>query len=283
MKRAVSGSPPPFLRRVAVLPDRLAGRTGYPFHLPLVQQLDWTFDRPVTIVVGDNGTGKSTLLEAVAELAGFAPRGGTRSHVGAATLDERRLEDELAAEGGPVDRLRRIRSEGRLAEVLRAGWLPKVTDGFFFRAETFFDLARYLDEASLNEARPYSGPPPPLHLRKSHAEGFLEFFGGRIGRALRDRRPSLFVFDEPEAALAPSRQLEFLRSIRALERSGRSQVVIATHSPVVMAYPGADLRVITDGRLEPTALEQVRHFSMLDEFFADPHGFVARGLGEEGW
>src|SRR5262249_53378602 len=137
--------------------------------------------------------------------------------------------------------------------------------------ETFFRLARFLDEAAVMDIGPADGP---QHLKMSHAEGFLDFFEARFGMALRSGRPALFIFDEPESALSPSRQIVFLRMLRDLEASGRIQIIIATHSPLLMAYPGADLRRITRGSIESCTLRETEHFQLLRSFFADPGGFV---------
>jgi len=139
-------------------------------------------DRAVTIVVGENGTGKSTLLEGIAALAGYDEAGGGKGY-------------------RPVDHSEAIEAMGgRLAQALRASWLPKITNGWFFRAETFFSVARYLDWSAVQ-----SGATAPNFLSYSHGEGFLRFFAERC------QRQGIFIFDEPESALSPSRQIEFLK------------------------------------------------------------------------
>jgi predicted ATPase len=115
---------------------------------------------------------------------------------------------------------------GKLSSALRASWLPKITNGWFFRAESFFSVARYLDEAA---REPLSGPPPDF-LSHSHGEGFLRFFEERC------QRQGIFIFDEPESALSPSRQIEFLKLMRRMENIGHCQIIMATHSPMLMAY-----------------------------------------------
>ena len=129
---------------------------------------------------------------------------------------------------------------GELSNALRASWLPKITNGWFFRAESFFSVARYLDEAPRDPARP-----PPDFLSHSHGEGFLRFFEERC------QRQGIFIFDEPESALSPARQMEFLKLMRRMENSAICQVIMATHSPMLMAYPGARLLRLTKYGLEP--------------------------------
>jgi predicted ATPase len=268
----------PFLRGVRLREEGLEGKTGYPFDLALVRNraLNLSFDNPVTVIVGENGTGKSTLLEAIAEGAGFGSAGGTRDHVLGDEVTERYRDQELEA-FEPADRVARsaalaqMRADERLTDVLRFSWLPKVSSGFFFRAETFHRLARYLDEAAVWDIAPGPGPE---HLKMSHAEGFIDFFSGRFGRAMRSGRPHLFIFDEPESALSPKRQLEFLVMLRDLVAGGTAQILVATHSPLLMAYPGCDLRRLTRGSIESCSLRETEHFQYLRQFYADPEGFI---------
>ena len=153
---------------------------------------------------------------------------------------------------------------GALSSALRASWLPKITNGWFFRAESFFSVARYLDEA----ARGTPGAVPPDFLSHSHGEGFLRFFQERC------QRQGIFIFDEPESALSPARQMEFLKLMRRMEQSTICQVVMATHSPMLMAYPGARLLQLSKYGLEPVTVEQTDHYKVMREFCADPAGFV---------
>ncbi|MDQ0471593.1 AAA family ATPase [Labrys wisconsinensis] len=282
MARRPSSLRAPFLKRVWTDMDSLAERQGFPFDLPLVRHggVDLTLTRPVTILVGENGTGKSTILEAIAEAAGFGKAGGSRDHLAADQITEkyrdRELDDFSEAERATRSAmLARAREDTGLGEVLRFAWLPKVGRGFFFRAETFHRLARFLDETAVWDIAPGLGP---QHLKMSHAEGFVDFFSGRFEAALRSGRHHLFIFDEPESALSPQRQIEFMAMLRALEQGGTVQIIIATHAPLLMAYPGADLRRIVRNAIEPCRLEETAHFRFLREFFEDPAGFVSAHL-----
>ncbi|HZS84291.1 MAG TPA: AAA family ATPase [Stellaceae bacterium] len=185
MRRSASrsGLRAPFLRRVATIPEKAeAGR--HSFTLPIFGGggLDLDFRRPVTIFVGENGTGKSSLLEAIARNSGFNTQGGSR--------DNRYGTEE---------------EDGGLAAALRFSWLPRV-EGIFFRAESFFNFVDYVEaayRADNNRVPPWGRR--SLHHR-SHGETFLGFFSARLGAARR----CLYRFDEPEAALSADRQLEFL-------------------------------------------------------------------------
>ena len=239
--------PAPYLKRVWLDPARMNDKAAYPFCLPFLKDdFELEFECAVTIIVGENGSGKSTLLEGIAALAGYDEAGGGKGY-------------------RPVDHSDAVEvTGGQLAEALRASWLPKITNGWFFRAESFFSVARYLDQAA---REPRSGPPPD-YLSHSHGEGFLRFFEERC------QRQGLFIFDEPESALSPSRQIEFLKLLRRMDRSGISQVIMATHAPILMAYPGAKLLQLNKYGLEPITVEATDHYRLMREFWADPKTFI---------
>jgi predicted ATPase len=244
--------PAPYLKRVWLNPSRVSDPAAYPFCLPFLQQgFELDFEHAITIIAGENGTGKSTLLEGIAALAGYDEAGGGKGY---RPVDH---SDAFEAMGG------------RLSEALRAAWLPKVTTGWFFRAESFFSVARYLDQSALG-----AGNIPPDFLSHSHGEGFLRFFEERC------QRQGIFIFDEPESALSPSRQIEFLKLLRRMDRSGSCQVIMATHSPMLMAYPGARLLRLSKYGLEPVKVQDTDHYRLLREFWADPKVFIETMLEE---
>jgi predicted ATPase len=180
------------------------------------------------------GVGKSTLVEAIAALAGFGPGGGSQAHRGV-----------VPAESAAV-----------LGQHLRGAWLPKVTEGWFFRAETFHALTGVLADAAA-----YRGC--------SHGEAFLRLFADRMAGG------GLFVMDEPESALSPRHQAQLLRFLAEIQAEADAQVILATHSPILMAVPGARLWRITHRGMSPTDLRATDHFRLLSAFTADPDGFVA--------
>ncbi len=244
--------PAPYLKRIWLEPSRIADRAAYPFCLPFLHDdFELSFDRPITIIVGENGTGKSTFLEGVAVLAGYDEAGGGKGY-------------------RPVDHSNAVEAMGgQLSSALRASWLPKITNGWFFRAESFFSVARYLDEAAQNV-----GGIPPDFLSHSHGEGFLRFFEERC------QRQGIFIFDEPESALSPSRQIEFLKLMRRMDNSQNCQIIMATHSPVLMAYPNARLLRLSKYGLEPVTVEQTDHYRVMREFYDDPASFVEAAIAE---
>ena len=238
--------PAPYLRRILPDADKVADWIEYPFSLPLFAARDFELpiERAVTILVGENGSGKSTLLEGIAALAGFDEAGGGNGY--------RAVDHSRALDEGGVG----------LARALRAHGLPKITRGWFFRAESFFSVARYLDEAG----------PGADFLSHSHGEGFLRFFDERV------RQHGFFIIDEPESALSPSRQIVFLKLLRRMERDFARQIIMATHSPILMAYPGATLLAIDGGQVKPTTVGETEHFRLLKRFFEAPEVFVDEAL-----
>jgi predicted ATPase len=244
--------PAPYLKRVWLEPSRITDRAAYPFCLPLLRDdFELSFDRAITIIVGENGTGKSTLLEGIAVLAGYDEAGGGKGYM---PLDHSNAVEVMG---------------GTLSSALRASWLPKITNGWFFRAESFFSVARYVDQAALDV-----GDLPPNFLSHSHGEGFLRFFQERC------QRQGIFIFDEPESALSPARQMEFLKLMRRMDDMGHCQIIMATHAPMLMAYPGAQLLRLTKYGLEPVTVKETDHYKVMREFCDDPKGFVEAAIGE---
>lgn len=245
--------PAPFLKRVSLRAELVPEDRPYPFDLPWLAG-DWAleFDQPVTILVGENGTGKSTLVEALAALSGYDEAGGGKGY---------RPVDHA----GAVDR-----SGAGLADALRAAWLPKVTRGWFFKAESFFSVARYLDVAARD-----AGEVPPDFLSWSHGEGFARVFEERMSEQ------GLYFLDEPESALSPRRQLELLRILSRIQSGAGAQVIMATHSPLLMAVPGAQLLRLHWRGIEAIRLQETSHFRIYRDFVADPEGFVQTALRED--
>jgi len=239
-----------FLIEVKLKGELIEDRSVYPFSLNAFRDFTSVRLHPkVTYFVGENGSGKSTLLEAIAAACGFDPEGGTRNF-GFSTRASR----------SGLDRYLRL-SRG----------VRKPRDGYFLRAESFYNVAteiEALDDDS--ELGPLGVRPPPvidayggtsLH-EQSHGESFLALLMDRFGG------DSLFILDEPESALSPSRQLSMLRRMRELTNRN-CQFLIATHSPIVMAYPDADILVLSDEGLKPTAYEDTEHFQVTKSFIGD--------------
>lgn len=241
--------PAPYLRRVFWAQPDDRRPADYPFSLPFLKDPDWALDftTPVTILSGENGAGKSTIIEALAALAGYDEAGGGKGY-------------------RPVDHSRALdRSGAELAGHLRGSWLPKITSGWFFKAESFWSVARYLDDLP--------GPAPDF-LSHSHGEGFLRVLAERC------TAQGLYLLDEPESALSPARQLDLLAMLAGVQDSGSAQVIMATHSPILMAVPGARLLQVTRFGIEEVGLTETRHYRLYREFCLDPEGFVAEELAQ---
>jgi len=234
----------PFLKRMVIDAGKVK-RRAFPFNnlVFLSDDFEWRFENPVTIIVGENGSGKSTLIEALAQAAGFSPQGGSDWH-----------------QTGKAE------TENALTAALRLSWLPKVSRGFFFRAESFFNFQTYIDTAHME-----SGLGSRQMHYKSHGEAFLEAFEERLSAKQR----AIYFLDEPEAALSPQRQLAFLRLMRQWQLSRQVQAVIATHSPLLMSLPDAELLALDRDGLRPTRLEETEHYRITRTFLANPVGYFA--------
>jgi predicted ATPase len=250
----------PYLKNISLLPERV-NRAMFPFNTLkfLSDEFEMSFDRPITLFVGENGSGKSTLLEGIASLSGFHSYGGSQHHQiyrRARHNDEE--DDELTDDDQELEPAGRM-----LAKALRPSWLPRVSNGYFFRAESFFNVASYLQDINRRHI-------PSRLLQQSHGESFLELFKDRLGGG----RPSMYLLDEPEAALSPARQLVFVCLMRRWEEEGNVQAIIATHAPILMAYPGARILEFRRGRIRDVAFEETEHFQVMRSFFSDPRGYL---------
>jgi predicted ATPase len=251
MSRKTTTLSPPFLKRIREKESVAINRDQYPFDTSLFggDVLDIEINKAVCIIVGENGTGKSTLLEAIAYNCGFSAQGGNKNH-------------NLGQNDSDV-----------LSDKLIFSWIPKINNGFFLRAETLhsfiLDIDKMARETGDDIYNSYGGKSLD---KQSHGEAFISIFENRFGRS------GIYILDEPEAALSPSRQLEFLKIIKNMEDSGISQVIIATHSPLIMAYPGAQLMKISESGVSHTTLEDTPHFRFLQTFYDDPRTFIERSL-----
>jgi len=230
-----------FLRSIRLERDRVPSFDEYPFAIPAIKALDeLPLDPRVTFFVGDNGSGKSTLVEAIAVIAGFNAEGGSNNFAFSTRSSESPLRKFMRVARGP----RRPRSQ------------------FFLRAESYFNVATEIERM---DAEPGSGPPVidsyggvSLH-EQSHGESFLAL----INHKFRDH--GLYILDEPEAALSPQRQLSLLARMHALVNEG-SQFLIATHSPILMAFPGALIYQLSPTGIASIKYEDTEHYLITRDF-----------------
>jgi predicted ATPase len=229
----------PFLRQITSRPDRF-GPASYPFNVrAFTHGIDLSLTSKVTFLVGENGSGKSTLMEAIAECCGFNPEGGNSDHY-RETFADRSV----------------------MAQALRLSWNPRVRDGFFLRAESFYNFATYIEQVS--DLRAYGGK--SLHAQ-SHGESFLALFNNRFEQGL-------YLLDEPEAALSPQRQLALLKVIHDLASPGHAQFLIATHSPILLAYPDATIFSLDGDSIREIAYRDTDHFKVMQGFLNSPERYL---------
>lgn len=212
----------------------------YPFNLPVARTTDTLpFHPRVTFIVGENGSGKSTLIEALAIAWGFNAEGGSKDH-----------QFTTHASHSPLHRfVRPVRAP------------IKAKDGYFLRAESFFNTATYLDASGTGRAGQTG-----LH-EQSHGESFFDLFENRF------EGNGLYIMDEPEAALSPSRQLSFLARLHQLVNA-QSQFIIATHSPIILGYPDAWIYQASAHGLERVAWEDTDHYQVTRGFLTRPKTYL---------
>lgn len=227
----------PFLKEISLKTDNIENFNQYPFNIPAISKLDRIeFHPDVTFIVGENGSGKSTLIEAIALSQGFGPEGGTLNMQFETSKNTSELYQYL--------------------RVVRGTKRPY--DYYFLRAESFYNVATYMDQTG--------GNPFSLH-EFSHGESFLKTITEKL------RGNGLYIFDEPEAALSPNRQLSALVAIHEHVKNN-SQFIIATHSPILMAYPGARIIQLTDDGPKKVSYEETEHFQVTRQFLSNHKNMV---------
>ena len=246
----------PYLLGVASVPDEVEAAGGFPFTLPFVAGLRLEFRTPVTFLLGENGSGKSTLLEAIAALARLPVSGGGRNELGTAH--------------GPE-------SASLLASALRPTFRRQPRDGYFLRAEFHAHMASLLDDRARDPA--FGGNPYTLYGGRSlhvqsHGESFLALLQNRISSGL-------VLLDEPESALSPARQLTLLALMARLVPRGKIQFIVATHSPILLTFPGADIVSFDDPSLPRVALRDTSHYQITKGILDSPERYWKHLVGDE--
>ncbi len=238
----------PYLREVSLLRDKVASFDEYPFSIPAIRNLEsLSFHPDVTFFVGENGSGKSTFIEAIAQLLRFNPEGGNKNINFATRETQSELYQYL-----------------KMSKGVKA---PK--DGFFLRAESFYNVASYIDDVAYSAS--YGGK--SLH-EQSHGESFLALLSNRF------RGEGLYLLDEPEAALSPARQLSALALIHKLVKAN-SQFIIATHSPIIMAYPNAEIYLFSDAKIREVCYEDTEHYKITKDFLNQRQAMLEVLMEEE--
>lgn len=237
-----------YLREVQFLKEKPGWTEDYPFSLPVFRGVDAIDLHPrVTCIIGENGTGKSTLLEAIAVAWGFNPEGGTRNFNFATRASHSELHQYLRLVKG----------------------IKKPRDGYFLRAESFYNVATYIEELDDDAGGPgimNSYGDKSLH-EQSHGEAFMSLVMNRFGGH------GLYILDEPEAALSPLRQMALLSRMNDLIKQ-ESQFIIATHSPIIMGYPDADIWQLSPDGFTKVDYEETEHYKIMRDFIVNREKIV---------
>jgi predicted ATPase len=238
----------PFIAHVTRNRDEFLDPASFPGNLPFVPNLNLQLRDAVTFFIGENGSGKSTLLEAIAVVCGFPICGGGTNEVGS---------------------FQALQEESRLADAVRVGFSKQPRDGYFFRAELQSQFASLLDA---RKSDPYFYGDPygryggrSLH-GMSHGEAFLSVMRNRF-------TGGLFILDEPETALSPKRQLTLLTLMYDLSRAGKSQFLVATHSPILLTYPQARIVSFDEATLPSVEFTETEHYQITSGILRHPESY----------
>ena len=243
----------PFLESIGIRHGYTELKSPYAGEIPAIRKTRQLKLHPkVTFFIGENGSGKSTLLEAIAVAEGFNAEGGTRNF-------------NFASRESHADLYKWI----QLGRGVRG---KRRSDGFFMRAESFYNVATEIENLGLNAAgSPYGDI---SYHQQSHGESFLQLFTDRL------RGDGLYLFDEPESALSPQRQLAFLVAMHELIVR-ESQFIIATHSPIIMAYPDAIIYNFDGTGIHEVAYEDTEHYRVSHAFLSNPERMLRQLLADD--
>ena len=224
----------PYLKSIEILHEDVRDKEEFPFCLPLIKHLkSIDFHEDVTFIIGENGSGKSTLIEAIATAWGFNAEGGNKNFYFETEKTHSDLKDFI--------------------KINKSFQRPK--DGFFLRAESYYNVASYVD--TIPDALASFGGKSLHH--QSHGESFMAMLRHKL------HGNGLYIFDEPEAALSPTRQIEALNCIKRLVQKG-SQFIIATHSPILLSCWPAKILQIQNNKLEEVVYQETEHYKVTRDF-----------------
>ena len=226
--------------------DEYPTEEEYPFTLPIFNQTDrLDLDASIVIFVGENGTGKSTLLEALANAANIH----IWQNIGGVRYQVNQYEKELY-------------------KYLSLGWSNGKTPGAFFGSEVFRDFTHILEEWAVSDPGQLKYWGGKSLVTQSHGQGIMSYFRSRY------KLKGLYLLDEPETALSPQSQLEFLGIIKENSLAGHAQFIVATHSPILMACPGARIFSFDHSPVQEIAYEDSHHYRIYKSFMTDPEKFL---------
>jgi predicted ATPase len=240
-----------YITQIQIHSERFPTENCYPFNVPTLRQPQTlSLDRPVVFFVGENGSGKSTLLEALCRKCGIHIWDKPKRHI---------------AHNNPY--------ESRFFDYVEVTWANGRVPGSLFRAETFREFADFLDDVALCDPGRLEYHGGRILNLLSHGQGILSYL------ATRYRMPGLYFLDEPEAALSPTNQVKFLRLLQGLSAQGHAQFVMATHSPILLALPGAQIYHFALPRIQEIEYTDTQHYRLYKQFLADPSAYLAPNAG----
>jgi predicted ATPase len=235
------------LTKVKINSDRYPTNRFYPFDIPVLKETpELVFKSPIVFFVGENGSGKSTLLEAITRKCGITLWDKPRRHL---------------AHDNPY--------ETSLVDYISVTWVNGSVPGSLFRAETFREFADFLDDVALCDPGRLKYHGGHILNTLSHGEAILSYFGGRY------HIKGLYFLDEPEAAFSPASQIKFLKLLQRLEAGGHAQFIIATHSPILLSLPGAQIFNFDSSRIEEVNYQDTTHYKLYKQFFTDQDAFLS--------
>jgi predicted ATPase len=235
------------LTKVKINSDRYPTNRFYPFDIPVLKETpELVFKSPIVFFVGENGSGKSTLLEAITRKCGITLWDKPRRHL---------------AHDNPY--------ETSLVDYISVTWVNGSVPGSLFRAETFREFADFLDDVALCDPGRLKYHGGHILNTLSHGEAILSYFGGRY------HIKGLYFLDEPEAAFSPASQIKFLELLQRLEAGGHAQFIIATHSPILLSLPGAQIFNFDSSRIEEVNYQDTTHYKLYKQFFTDQDAFLS--------
>ena len=230
-----------YITDVKIDRERFPTQQLYPFNVPAIQDTpELTLQKPIVFFVGENGSGKSTLLDAITRKCGIHIWDKPRRHL---------------AHDNPF--------EAKLANYVSVTWANGRVSGSLFRAETFHDLADFLDDVALCDPGRLKYHGGRILNTLSHGEGMLSYFRGRF------RVKGLYFLDEPESALSPASQIKFMSLLQQLGAEGNAQFIIATHSPILLACPGAQIFSFDGAHIQQVRYQDTAHYRIYRQFFMD--------------
>jgi predicted ATPase len=235
-----------YITKVKIHSDRYPTDRCYPFNVSTLRETqELVFRKPVVFFVGENGSGKSTLLEAITQKCGIHIWDKPKRHL---------------AHENPY--------ESRLSDYIQVTWANGQVPGSLFRAETFREFADFLDDVALCDPGRLKYHGGRILNTLSHGEGILSYFSGRY------HVKGLYLLDEPESALSPASQVKFLQLLQRLEAKDHAQFIMATHSPILLAYPAGQIFSFDSGCIKEVNYEDTSHFKIYKQFFTDRSVFL---------